>query len=199
MGFFIFLSVMFINVVKSRHSPSLYAQSSSNANRGSIISADGFNIAISTKLYKAVVNTRYIDPNKKNLFIELFSIYSGIKTKTIRKKLKNKNGVVVLTYNIKEKQAQYLKRLAFELRRLKVFMSLKNKQTQKISMHGLSIIESGESREYPYGNLLTPIIGYPNKAEANGYTFIRGVKGLEKDLMKTYLLNKKRLVKGIVM
>ena len=196
MGFFIFLSVMFINVVKSRHSPSLYAQSSSNANRGSIISADGFNIAISTKLYKAVVNTRYIDPNKKNLFIELFSIYSGIKTKTIRKKLKNKNGVVVLSYNIKEKQAQYLKRLAFELRRLKVFMSLKNKQTQKISMHGLSIIESGESREYPYGNLLTPIIGYPNKAEANGYTFIRGVKGLEKRFDEDLFAKQKEISQG---
>jgi cell division protein FtsI (penicillin-binding protein 3) len=196
MGFFIFLSVMFITIVKSRHSPSLYAKSSSKANRGSIVSADGFNLATSTKLYKAVVNTRYIDPNKKNLFIELFSIYSGIKSKSIRKKLKNKNGVVVLSYNIKEKSAQYLKRLAFELRRLKVFMTLKNKRNGRMSMHGLSILESGESREYPYGSLLTPIIGYPHKVETQGYTSIKGVKGLEKRYDQDLIAKQKEISQG---
>jgi len=47
-------------------------------------------------------------------------------------------------------------------------------------MQGLSIIESGESREYPYKTALTPVIGYPHKIEENGYTRTRGVKGLEK-------------------
>jgi len=180
LGFFIFLSVMLLTVVKSRHLPSTYAKDSSRAIRGSIISADGFHLATTKKLYKAVVNTRYIDPDKKDLFVELFSIYSGIDTKEIRKRLSKRKGVIVLSYNIPQIQAHYLKKLARELRRFKVFLELKNARTGLRSIHGLSILESGESREYPYGNLLTPIIGYPHKIEDDGYTSISGVKGLEK-------------------
>lgn len=148
--------------------------------RGNIISADNFKIASTSKLYKAVVNTKYIDPQKKELFIELFSIYSGIDSKTIKKKLAKRKGIVVLSYNIDEKHAQYLKKLSYELRRYKVFLSLTNPTTKTKSIHGLSILESGESREYPYATLLTPIIGYTHKVEEDGYTKIRGVKGLEK-------------------
>ena len=180
LGFLIFLSVMLINVIKPRHLPSLYAKESSRAQRGSIISADGFHLATTKKLYKAVVNTRYIDPEKKELFIQLFSIYSGMQQKEIKKRLAKHRGVVVLSYNIPEIQAHYLKKLARELRRFKVFLELKNPKTGLRSVHGLSVIESGESREYPYGDLLTPIIGYPHKVEDDGYTSIKGVKGLEK-------------------
>jgi len=179
-AFLIFLSVMLLTVLKSRHLPSLYTKDSSKAQRGSIISADGFHIATTKKLYKAVVNTHYIDPQKKELFVELFSIYSGISAKEIKKRLSKRKGVVVLSYNIPEKRAQYLKKLAFELRRYRVFVERKNPRTGLSSLHGLSVLESGESREYPYGNLLTPIIGYPHKLEEDGYTFIKGVKGLEK-------------------
>ena len=180
LGFLLFIVVMLNTVVKSRHIPSVHAKESSRAQRGSIISADGFHLATTKKLYKAVVNTRYIDPDKKELFVELFSIYSGISSKDILKKLSKKKGVVVLSYNIPQIQAHYLKKLARELRRFKVFMSIKNKKTGLRSVHGLSIIESGESREYPYGKLLTPIVGYPHKLEDDGYTSIKGVKGLER-------------------
>ncbi|QSZ40885.1 penicillin-binding protein 2 [Sulfurimonas aquatica] len=180
LGFIIFLSVMLITILKSRDIPSLHTTEDSRAQRGSIISADGFHLATTKKLYKAVVNSRYIDPEKKELFIELFSIYSGISSDKIRKRLSKRKGVIVLSYNIPQIQAHYLKKLAWELRRFKVFMELKNEKTGLRSIHGLSIIESGESREYPYGNLLTPILGYPHKVEDDGYTSIRGVKGLEK-------------------
>lgn len=181
LGFLIFLAVMLLTVVKSRHLPKTYAKESSRAIRGSIISADGFHLATTKKLYKAVVNTRYIDPDKKELFVKLFSIYSGIDAKTIAKKISQGKGSVVLSYKISQIQAHYLKKLAYELRRLKVFLELKNKKTGLRSIHGLNVIESGESREYPYGKLLTPIIGYPHKIEEeDGYTSVRGVKGLEK-------------------
>ncbi len=179
-GFLIFLSVMLLNALKERHLPSLYAKESSKAKRGSIISKDGFHLGSTKKLYKAVVNTYYIDPQKKQLFVQLFSIYSGIDPKTIEKKLNKHSGVVVLSYNIEEKQAQYLKQLAYELRRYKVFIERKNPRTGMRTLHGLSIIESGESREYPYAKLLTPIIGYTHKVEEDGYTRIKGVKGLER-------------------
>ncbi len=179
-GFIIFLGVMLLLVVKPRNLPSLYSKDSSKAMRGNIISADGFTIASTTKLYKAVVNTKYIDPLKKELFIELFSIYSGMKSSDVKKKLSKRNGIVVLSYNIDEKHAQYLKKLSYELRRYKVFLSLTNPISKIKSIHGLSILESGESREYPYEKLLTPIIGYTHKIEEDGYTKIRGVKGLER-------------------
>lgn len=171
---------MFSSAIKERHLPSLYSKSTSKAQRGSIVSADGFHIATTKKLYKAIVNTHYIDPKKMQLFIELFSIYSGIDSKKIAKKLRNTKGVVVLSYDVTEKRAQYLKRLAYELRSYKVFKELENSKTGRRSLHGLSIVESGESREYPYGDLLTPIVGYPHKLEDEGYTFIEGVKGIEK-------------------
>ncbi|SFV53625.1 Cell division protein FtsI [Peptidoglycan synthetase] [hydrothermal vent metagenome] len=180
LAFLVFLSVMLLTAIKPRHMPSIYTTESSRAQRGNIISADGFHIATSKKLYKAMVDTRYIDPQKKELFVKLFSIYSGMTPKEIKKRLSHRRGVVVLSYNIPQIQAQYLKKLSFELRRFKVFLSLKNPKTGLRSVHGLNMIESGESREYPYGNLLTPIIGYTHKVEDNGYTSIRGVKGLEK-------------------
>ena len=89
-GFLIFLAVMLITTLKSRHLPSLYTKESSKAVRGSIISADGFHIATTKKLYKAVVNTHYIDPLKKELFVELFSIYSGIDSKKLKRNLAKK-------------------------------------------------------------------------------------------------------------
>jgi len=179
LGFFIFLSVMLYTALKPRHIPSLYTSDSSKAMRGSIISKDGFHIASTQKLYKAIVNSRSIDPNKRELFIQLFSIYSEMSPKKIRARLKKRRGSVVLSYNISTKQAQQLKSLAFELRRLKVFIPFELPSGRTV-LHGLSIIESGESREYPYGNLLTPLIGYPHKVEEDGYTRIHGVKGLEK-------------------
>jgi len=110
-------------------------------------------LASTKKLYKAMVDTRYIDPLKKDLFIQLFSIYSNIDADTIAKKIKKRRGVIVLSYNIEEKEAQYLKKLSYELRRYKVFLELKDPKTGIKRIHGLNIIESGESREYPYGDL----------------------------------------------
>jgi len=178
--FLLFLGAVLGNILSVKQLPSLYTEKKSRAIRGEIITADGFRVATSQKLYKAVINTRYLDPNKKELFIALFSIYSNIPKKTIEKKLSRAKGVVVLSYNIPQKEAKYLKELSYELRRLHVFLSLKNPRTGIYTTQGLSIIESGESREYPYKTALTPVIGYPHKVEDNGYTLTKGVKGLER-------------------
>ena len=162
-GFLVFLSTMFYTAVKPRHLPPVFISSSTNAERGSIISADGFHLAITKKVYKAMINTRNLDPDKKELFIQLFSIYSDIPVKKIRRKLRKK-GTVTLSYSISEQHAQYLKTLAYELRRLNVFQEYKTASGRHI-LQGLDIIESGEARIYPYGNLLTPIIGYPKNTK----------------------------------
>lgn len=178
-GFVIFLAVMLYTALHDRNLPSIYSEDSSKAQRGSIITADGYHIATTQKLYKAVVNTRNIDPDKKELFIQLFSIYSGMEPDEIRERLNTRKGTVTLSYHISPKEAMYLKTLAFELRRLGVFIEYETAGGDRI-LQGLSILESGEARLYPYGRLLTPLLGYPRKMEEEGYTRVYGIKGLEK-------------------
>jgi len=178
-GFVMFLFSQLYTVLHKRHSPSLFTSNNSKAERGEIISADGFHIATTQQLYKAVVNTRNIDPDKKELFIKLFSIYSGISEKVIKKRLKKRKGSVVLSYRINPQDAQYLKTLAYKLRRMKVFVEYVRPNGRTI-LHGLNILPSGEKRLYPYGDLLTPIIGYGHKVEEDSYTRVHGVKGIEK-------------------
>ena len=178
-GFVLFLSAQFYTVVHERRTPSLFTSDEKRAERGEIISADGFHIATTQQLYKAIVNTRNIDPDKKELFVKLFSIYSGISEKEIYKKLKSRKGSVVLSYHINPHDAQYLKTLAYKLRRMKVFVEYVRPNGHTI-LHGLSILPSGEKRRYPYQDLLTPIIGYIHKVEDDSYTRVRGVKGIEK-------------------
>lgn len=178
-GFIIFLAVMLYTALHDRDIPSIYSEANAKAQRGSIISADGYYIATTQKLYKAVVNTRNIDPEKEELFVQLFSIYSGIEPDEIRQRLHTRKGSVTLSYHISPKEAMYLKTLAFELRRLGVFIEYENRNGDRI-LQGLNIIESGEARTYPYGKLLTPLLGYPRKMEEEGYTRVYGIKGLEK-------------------
>lgn len=179
LGFIIFLAVMLYTALHQRTIPSIFSEETSKAQRGSIVSSDGFHIATTQKLYKAVVNTRNIDPGKEELFVQLFSIYSGIDASEIRQRLHTRKGSVTLSYHISPKEAMYLKTLAFELRRLGVFVEYENRNGDRI-LQGLNIIESGEAREYPYGNLMTPLLGYPRKIEEEGYTRVYGIKGLEK-------------------
>lgn len=179
LGFAIFLAVMFYSAVHERDIPSIYSENNAKAQRGNIVSADGYHIATTQKLYKAVVNTKNIDPEKEELFIQLFSIYSGIDPSEIRQRLRTRRGSVTLSYKISPKEAMYLKTLAFELRKLGVFIEYETPNGQRV-LQGLNIIESGEARQYPYGKLLTPLIGYPRKLEEDGYTRVYGIKGLEK-------------------
>lgn len=179
LGFIIFLAVMLYTALHLRNIPSIFSEETSKAQRGSIVSSDGFHIATTQKLYKAVVNTRNIDPDKEELFVQLFSIYSDIEPAEIRQRLHTRKGSVTLSYHISPKEAMYLRTLAFELRRLGVFVEYENRNGDRI-LQGLNIIESGEAREYPYGNLMTPLLGYPRKIEEDGYTRVYGIKGLEK-------------------
>lgn len=179
LGFVIFLTVMLYTALHDRDIPSIFSEDTAKAQRGSIISADGFSIATTQKLYKAVVNTRNIDPEKEELFVQLFSIYSGIEPAEIRQRLHTRKGSVTLSYHISPKEAMYLKTLGFELRRLGVFIEYETSSGDRI-LQGLNIIESGEARTYPYGKLLTPLLGYPRKMEEEGYTRVYGIKGLEK-------------------
>jgi len=178
----ILLISIFDTIKTDRRLPSLNTTKKELSVRGDIISNDNFKIATSKKLYKASIDTRYLDLNKKELFIRLFSIYSNIPYNKIYTKVEESllnPGNLVLSYNIDSKTAKNLKELGFKLRRLGVFKALQV-DGGKI-LRGLSIIESGEKRIYSYEDTLTPVVGYITKFESeNGKTKVKGIKGLEK-------------------
>ncbi len=148
--------------------------------RGSILTADNFDIAKSTQVYKVTIDTRFLDPNKEELFIELFSIYSNIEQDEIRDKINKQNhkGKIVLSYNIDSRVAANLNELATKLIRLKVFVPLRKKSSFII---GMDIAISGDKRVYQYDDSLTPLAGYIKKYESKSdITRLKGVKGIER-------------------
>jgi cell division protein FtsI (penicillin-binding protein 3) len=141
-----------------------------------------------------VIHAQSIKPEKKELFVKLFSIYSGIETKKILKKFKRKNGrlkkgFITLCKTLNEMRAQELKTLAYKLRQLKVFQPIEIKPGVKV-LYGLDVVEVGENRIYPLYDVLTPIVGYINKKYENRYTRPHGMKGLE-GYYEKHILSKK--------
>lgn len=178
LGFFLFLSTVYYTILTDRKLPTLQTKKVESAIRGAIYSQDGFVLASSKKLYKAIVNTYNIDPDKKELFINLFSIYSGISKEELKMRLQ-KEGNVVLSYNIDSKTAANLKQLAYKLNTYGVFREFEDKNG-RVFKYGLSILESGEKRDYLYENSMEPLIGYVQKTEDKRITRVSGVKGVEK-------------------
>ena len=96
-----------------------------------------------------MIDSRHLDPLKEELFVNLFSIYSGIDTKTIKERLaegKKEPGTLVLSYSIDSRSAKNLKELAFKLIQLDVFTS-RQVNGAKI-LRGLTISESGEKEHF---------------------------------------------------
>lgn len=156
--------------------------------RGNIYSSDGFTLAISKKLYKVSVNPKSIDPNKKDLFINLFSIYSGIPKQIISNKLQSE-GYTTISYNIPTTTASNLRLLNSKLDRYKVFQEYEE-QGRIIQKMGISIEMSGYNRQHPYKDILEPLLGYTQKIEKDKITKAQGVNGIEKSGDK-YLSAKK--------
>jgi cell division protein FtsI (penicillin-binding protein 3) len=198
----VFLSVLIFviavtnNIIKNVKTPSLTATKYDLAVRGDIYSKDHFTIAYSQKIYRASVDTRCIDPNKKDFFIKLFSIYSSIDEEIVRQKiedsLKNGGGYLELSSNISSRQAPQLKELRLKLLRFKVFKTIIiNNRAIK---HALDITESGEKRYYKYDDTLTPVIGYLKKGVNKDKKYVLGLSGIEQKY-EDYLSDTK---KGIV-
>jgi len=205
--FFIILAGTLVYIAKdNRKLPKLTITESDKALRGSILSAQGFKIATSKKLYKAVVDTRNIDPNKKELFIELFATFSGIDKEEVRNKIDEKFGFVTITYKLDSRSARYVKQLANKLFKLGVFIEYTDKKNSRKFLHGLEVLESGEYRIYPLKDCLTPVIGYVKKKEVNNYTTITGSYGLEKfyqrdleGIQNTKIVGRRDVVNNIIL
>lgn len=178
--FLIFIGVLFYWVIQDRKLPTLQKTIIDSALRGDIVSKNKYTLAKSKKLYKVMVDTRNIDPDKKELFLKLYSIYSNNDIKKARKILDSYFGTVVLSYKIDSIKAGRLKELAKKLYDFKVFVLYENKKTGATFKHGLDVVESGEYRAYNHKDIFTPIIGYVRKYEHNSITKIYGVDGIER-------------------
>ena len=183
----IFLFSVLKTITSERRIPSHNSTIHDRSYRGNIISADGYTLSSSLKTYQAVIRGASIVPEKKEVFIKLFSIYSGIPVEKLRKKFKKKgkeiSGNIVLSRTINARHAMQLKSLAYKLRKLDVFQSTKTRSGIEV-LYGLDIIENGESRRFPLKDVLSPILGYVGKKEENNYIRPKGKKGLERNYEK---------------
>jgi len=176
-AFFIVIKSFFNTATSNKKLISFKVKRVNLAIRGSIISEEGFALCYSNKKYKATINIDSIDPQKINLFIKLFSIYSNVFAydllQTIqRAKDENKKWVNIAT-NLNEHQAAAIRRLSVKLQRYKVFIPIRHQNNEII--YAISISENKEDRFYPYGDLLQPVLGYIQTKNNKQ----KGIKGLE--------------------
>ncbi len=185
--FILFLLLLFVIkllfIVLSNHKlPPLEKESKKHAVRGSIISSDGYTISRSIKKYSISIHTAYLNPNKKDFFLTLLSIYTNIPKEEFEKKFftkdgKKKKGWITLADNIDSKTVVFLKQLKYKLNRFKVFQA---RGVNKNFYYGLTITPIGESREYPLQEAMSPILGYTREKIEGKYKGIVGFNGIEK-------------------
>ena len=175
----LFFGIIIYKITTARQSLTLTTTKADIAIRGDIYSSDNFTLASSQKLYKVSVNTASINPDKKELFIKLFSIYSGINMEEIAQKLK-RYGYITLSYSITPNVAKSLKQLNSKLLAYDVFQEYRDKNDRIYQKMGLSVEVSGISRIYPYNDALEPVLGYVQKQEIGPLTTPNGIKGVER-------------------
>jgi len=182
-----------------RNTDNKFVTIENKALRGKIISADNFVVTFSQKHYRAEINTRSIDPKKKDLFVKLFSIYSGISEQKILSRFVNKSGKsiygrIVLCDNLDVRLSSDLKSLSYKMSKLKIFRPLNPKKPHLI--YGLDILPTSETRYFPHKNLLTPVIGYMRTEIINDYRVPKGIKGLEKSYASYLEPERNGIIKG---
>ena len=152
-GFFLLIFGDFLYL--SLHKPPNYfspvTTKKTLALRGNIFTKN-YVVAKSEKIYAVSINPRFIDPNKKELFIKLFSIYTSVPEWKIRRLLKEKRYVILAKVDLKT--AQNLKYLLKVLDKKRVFLADKN----GIRI-GYSIEDYAYKRLYPYKDVLEPVLG----------------------------------------
>ena len=169
--FFVFLFLVIFGdfLYLSLHKPPNYftpiISKKNLALRGNILTKN-YIVAKSEKIYAVSINPKFIDPNKKDLFIKLFSIYTSVPESKIKKLLKEKRYVILAKVDLKT--AQNLKYLLKVLDKKRVFIS-----DSRGIRRGFSIEDYAYKRIYPYNDTLEPVLGRFRK-DLN-----RGENGLE--------------------
>jgi cell division protein FtsI (penicillin-binding protein 3) len=206
LGFIVFISMLLVWSNMDRDLPNFKASETRTALRGVILSQDNYTLAATKRLYEIRVDTRNLDPDKKNLFVKLYSIYSGDSEQNIKSLIEKKSGSVTLSYRIDSKQAEHLRSLAKTLFKLGVFKSYQNPQNGKVIFNGMDVVESGEMRIYPYKDAMEPLIGYTNKINVGSIIKREGVKGIERyyndrlsSIQDAYLVGSRDISNAIIL
>jgi len=136
--------------------------------RGKIITDDSVTVATTQKVYKLTfLGIPYDKKQITNLFIDInkevpINIQSALK----RYFRDRNNKYKVVLYGLSKNDIVKIQNLL-----------------DSIGSKGFSFVLSGERRVYPYGNFLTPVLGY-NKKQINtttNFTYLEGVSGVEKE------------------
>ncbi|MBT0830086.1 penicillin-binding protein 2, partial [Campylobacter lari] len=124
------LSTFFLT--SKRHIPNTQKEQYFSALRGNIITSDNFTVTSSRQIYRAEIDLRSLNPDKKDLFLTLFQIYSGAsdeQMQDIKKRMlvkKKRSYSFILLQDINSKDASYLKELAKKLYTQGFFKSFTN-------------------------------------------------------------------------
>jgi len=155
--FFFFLLVLlfgaflFLSIVRP---PSYFSPKTTKitlAMRGNIFT-NHYTVAKSEKIYAVSINPAFINPLKKNLFINLFSIYANVDKNRLRMLLNSRKYIMLAKVDLKT--AQNLKYLLKVLDKKRVFRADKNGIRR-----GYYIEDFAFKRVYPYNDTLEPALG----------------------------------------
>ena len=158
----LFGAFLFLSIVRP---PSYFSPVTTKiklAMRGNIFTKY-YNVAKSEKIYTVSINPVFINPLKKNLFINLFSIYANVNKFKLKRLLEGKKYIILAKVDLKT--AQNLKYLLKVLDKKRVFVADKNGIRR-----GYYIEDFAFKRAYPYNDTLEPVLGRysKNKIDENG-------------------------------
>lgn len=184
--FIIFICFLFFTIVSFFKSNDISKQikpiniKSDIAIRGNIYSLDNYIFSSSEKFYSISISPAFIDPNKQELFINLFSIYSNVPKSVIKDAIGNRTSMYKkISNSMPEWIAANLIQLNSKLLKIGVFRDIQDNNGNTLLKRGIDISEIRINRSYPLGETLEPILGYIR--EQNGkIKRIDGMKGIEK-------------------
>jgi len=139
-----------------------------SAVRGAIKTAN-FTLAKSERVYNIYINPMYIVPTKKKMFIDLFSIYTDIDKKELKKKLDLKKRVLLARVNLKTKQQLIYLRKVLDYYR--VFVSIngirRGYDIESVTYENKKL-KPLFKRVYPYNDTFEPFLGRYLKDKSKG-------------------------------
>jgi cell division protein FtsI (penicillin-binding protein 3) len=178
----VFLAFLYLAIAKPSNYFNPVIKIKQSAIRGEI-KTDKYVIAKSEKLYGVYIYPAFIDPDKKELFYTLFSIYTDIPKVKLKKivlygKRKGLKRIRIATVDLKTKQNLIYLRKVLDKKR--VFVADKKTGIRR----GYEIESLDFKRVYPYNDTLQPYLGRFRK------DILSGDNGLE--YYYNDLLSKKR-------
>ncbi len=187
----LFLIFTFIGIKNSdKKPPRLKTKFIDYSSRGSILASNELAFAKSRILYNVVVYKKYLDPNKKDVLIDLFSKYTGIDREILNERLYEDSNRVVLVTNVDTKLAKSLKELKRDLERLRVFRPIKKGSS---FYQSIDINREKESREYPLKDTLEPYLGYTRLSRDKIPYGVYGLESYYDNLLKN---SKDKILEG---